>query len=211
MEIHPPHPIHSIKDFLLQILTITVGILIALALEGVLEWTHHRQVVHEAEANLTTEIRQNQAEIQKGTQELRTSEQQLKDMVVLVHQLQNNRANPVKNVTFNWTLDELHSTNWNTDSVTGALAYMPYADVKRYTRVYDLQQQFMQVQSKAFDSIMAVYGLTTLLQKDMKKVSDRELEDAERVLGLALANADAVSGLESALNEEYTKLLQPPR
>ena len=88
---------------------------------------------------------------------------------------------------------------------------MPYADVKRYTRVYDLQQQFMQVQSKAFDSIMAVYGLTTLLQKDMKKVSDRELEDAERVLGLALANADAVSGLESALNEEYTKLLQPPR
>jgi len=211
MEIHPPHPIHSIKDFLLQILTITVGILIALALEGVLEWTHHRQVVHEAEANLTTEIRQNQAEIQKGTQELRTSEQQLKDMVVLVHQLQNNRANPVKNVTFNWTLDELHSTNWNTASVTGALAYMPYADVKRYTRVYDLQQQFMQVQSKAFDSIMAVYGLTTLLQKDMKKVSDRELEDAERVLGLALANADAVSGLESALNEEYTKLLQPPR
>jgi hypothetical protein len=45
----------------------------------------------------------------------------------------------------------------------------------------------------------------------MKKVSDRELEDAERVLGLALANADAVSGLESALNEEYTKVLQPPK
>jgi len=34
---------------------------------------------------------------------------------------------------------------------------------------------------------------------------------AERVLGLALANADAVSSLESALNEEYTKVLQPPR
>jgi hypothetical protein len=34
MEIHPPHAIHSAKDFLLQLLTITIGILIALALEG---------------------------------------------------------------------------------------------------------------------------------------------------------------------------------
>ena len=44
----------------------------------------------------------------------------------------------------------------------------------------------------------------------MKKVSDSELEDAERVLGLALANADAVSGLESALNEEYKKFCNRP-
>jgi len=29
MEIHPPHAIHSVKDFLLQLLTITAGILIA--------------------------------------------------------------------------------------------------------------------------------------------------------------------------------------
>jgi hypothetical protein len=208
MEIHPPHAIRSLKDFLLQLLTITVGILIALTLDGVLEWTHHRQLVHEAEANLTTEVRENQAEINKGMQELRTSEQQLKEMVALVHQLQQNRAGVVKNITFSWTLDELHATSWSTASATGAIAYMDYAEVKRYTRAYDLQQRFMIVQNKAFDSIMAVYGLTTLLQKDMKRVSDSELAQAERVLGLALANAGAVESVQSALNEEYTKLLQ---
>ncbi|MBZ5720793.1 MAG: hypothetical protein LAO03_10475 [Acidobacteriia bacterium] len=208
MEIHPPHAIRSTKDFLLQLLTITIGILIALTLDGVLEWTHHHQLVHEAEANLITEVRENQAEISKGMPELRTSEQQLKQMVALVHQLQQNRASAVNNVTFNWTLDELHATSWNTASATGAIAYMDYTEVKRYTRVYDLQQQFMTVQNKAFDSVMLVYGLTTLLQKDMKRVSDSELAQAERVLGLALANAGAVESVESALNEEYTKLLQ---
>ncbi len=63
------------------------------------------------------------------------------------------------------------------------------------------------VQNKAFDCIMYVYDLGALLGRDMKKVSDSELIQAERVLGLALANAGAVETLESALNEEYTKTL----
>ena len=208
MEIHPPHAIHSVKDFLLQLLTITVGILIALALEGTLEWMHHRRLVHEAEVNLSTEVRENQIEIDKGMQGLRTSEQELKQLIALVHQLQQNRANPVGNIQFNWTLDELHSTSWNTASATGALAYMHYPEVKRYTRVYDLQQEFMAVQHRAFDSIVAVYGLSTLLQRDPRKLTDSELSQAERILGLALANAEAVESLENSLNEEYTKLLQ---
>lgn len=208
MEIHPPHAIHSVKEFLLQLLTITIGILIALTLDGVLEWTHHRRLVHEAEANLTTEVHENQAEINKGMQELRTGEQQLKQMVALVHQLQQNRATPVNNISFNWTLVELHATSWSTASATGAIAYMNYAEVKRYTRVYDLQQQFMTVQNRAFDSIVAVYGLSTLLQRDMKRVSESELAQAERTLGLALANAGAVESLENTLNEEYAKLSQ---
>jgi hypothetical protein len=208
MEIHSPHPIHSLKDFLLQLLTITIGILIALTLEGTLERAHHRRLIHEAEANLSTEIHENQVEINQGMQALRTNEQQLKQMVALIHKLQQNRATPVGNISFSWTLDELHATSWNTAGATGALAYMDYGEVKRYTRVYDLQREFMAVQNRAFDSIVAVYGLSTLLQKDTRKLGDSELSHAESVLGLALANAGAVENVESSLNEEYTKLLQ---
>ena len=209
MEIHPPHSIHSVKDFLLQLLTITIGILIALTLDGVVEWTHHHQLVHEAEANLAAEVRENQAEIKQGMQGLATSEQELRQMVALIHQLQQNRAVPVNNPTFNWTFNELHATSWSTASATGAVAYMDYPEVKLYTRVYDLQTEFMAVQNRAFDSIVAVYGLGTLLQKDMKRVSDSELAGAERTLGLALANARVVESVGSALNEEYAKLSQP--
>src|SRR5438105_10721119 len=206
IDIQPPHAIRSVKDFLLQLATITIGILIALTLEGTLEWVHHRRLVHEAKANLSTEIHENQVEISQGLAGLRTAEQQLQQMVTLVHKLQQNRATPVGDIKFNWTLDELHATSWNTAAVTGAIAYMDYKEVKRYTRVYDLQQQFLTVQNKAFDSIVAVYGLGTLLQRATKKLSDSDLSQAERVLGLALANAQTVESLENSLNEEYTKL-----
>ena len=208
MEIHPPHAIRSVKEFLLQLLTITIGIVIALTLDGLLGWTHDRQLVLVAEANLTTEVRQNQTAISKGMQDLRTSEEQLKGMLALVHQLQQDRAIPLNNVTFNWTLTELHATSWNTAGATGAIAHMEYAEVKRYTRVYDLQQEFMTIQNGAFGSVVSVQGLSTLLQKNMKKVSDSELVEAERVIGLALAHARAVESTAGTLNDEYTKLLQ---
>jgi len=198
MEIHPPHAIRSVKDFLLQLLTITVGILIALSFDGLLEWRHHRHLVHEAEANLAAEIRENQQENSKSMQDLHTSQQQLKELLALVHQLQQNRTTPLKNTSFNWTLEELHATSWNTASATGAIAYMEYDEVKRYTYHYDLQQQFVTVQNRAFDSVTQVYRLSTLLQRDMRKVSDAELSHAESVLGLALANAGAVESLENA-------------
>jgi len=209
MEIHPPHAIRSVKDFLLQLLTITVGILIALTLDGLLGWIHDHRLVHEAEANLTTEVRENQAALSKGMQGLRTSEQQLTGMLALVHQLQQNRATPLKNATFSWTLTELHGTSWSTAGATGAIAHMEYAEVKRYTRVYDLQQQFMTIQNGAFDSAMSANGLGTLLQKDMKKVSDSELSQAEHVIGLALARAGAVENVGTALSGEYTSLSLP--
>ena len=68
--------------------------------------------------------------------------------------LQKNRNTPVKDIHFDWTLDELHATSWNTASATGAIAHMDYSQVKRYTRIYDLQQQFMTTQNRAFDAIM---------------------------------------------------------
>jgi hypothetical protein len=50
-DIHPPHsPIHGWRDFLVQLVTITAGLLIALALEGLVEWLNHRHIMHQAQA-----------------------------------------------------------------------------------------------------------------------------------------------------------------
>jgi hypothetical protein len=49
MDLHPPHqPIHTLKDFLLHLLTITVGLFIALTLEAAIESLHHRHLVRDA-------------------------------------------------------------------------------------------------------------------------------------------------------------------
>lgn len=54
MEVHPPHsPIHSVKEFMVHLLAITIGLLIALGLEASVEWLHHRSLVREARENMS--------------------------------------------------------------------------------------------------------------------------------------------------------------
>jgi len=99
------------------------------------------------------------------------------------------------------------ATSWNAASSTGALAYMDYPDVARYSRVYDLQEEFVRVQNRAFESVMGVYVLATLIDKGAKTISHSELENAERTLGLALANARKSKSMGNALNQEYVNIL----
>jgi hypothetical protein len=61
-DVHPPHgSIHGWRDFSVQLITITVGLLIALGLEGSVEWLHHRHLMHQAETALLKEIKSNAA------------------------------------------------------------------------------------------------------------------------------------------------------
>lgn len=209
MDVHPVHgSIRSVKDFVLHLLTITVGILIALSLEATVEWFHYRHLVHEAETTLASEIRANQEELTKTMAGLRTTEQQLQRCIVLVHALESDRSTEIHELSFNWTVASLHATSWNTASQTGALAHMDYEEVERYTHVYVLQQQYTALQERAFASANAVVGLTTLLDKDAKKISQSELENAERTLGLALANTGAEQDVGNALVAEYQRFTQ---
>ena len=205
MEIHAPKPAHSLRDFLLELLTITVGILIALSLEGVVQWVHHRQLVHEAQANLATEIRDNRRELQSEFKDLSTAEDELKKMLAAIHQAQANPSTSFGDLRLNWTIASLHSTSWNTAEATGALSYMEYGEVKRYTQLYDLQQQFMAVQERGFQSAMGVYALAPLLDNP-KKIADAQLLEAEHAVGLALAHAGAIHDIGEALEKEYEKL-----
>jgi hypothetical protein len=41
LDVHPPHePVHGWRDFFVHPATITIGLLIALSLEGCVEWRH---------------------------------------------------------------------------------------------------------------------------------------------------------------------------
>jgi hypothetical protein len=93
----------------------------------------------------------------------------------------------------------------NTARETGAIAHTNYEEAKRYTAVYALQLQYTSLQERAFASANAVTGLTTLLDKDMKRISQSELENSERTLGLALANARADEDVARALIAEYSR------
>lgn len=207
MEIHAPKAPHSFKEFMRELLTITAGILIALSLESALEWNHHRHLVKEARENILSEIRENKRELETTRQDYSKQLQQIQIMITLVHDLRDHRKVDVKSLQYIWTLAELHSTSWNTSSNTGALSYMPYPEVKRYTEIYDLQKDYAELQQRAFEASLAVEGLTTIYQRGLHTISEAELSDAEKRIGIALAHASALQQFSEPLLKRYDAAL----
>ncbi len=212
MEIHTRRvPATSLREVVQELLIITAGILIALSLEGLVDWNHHRTLVREARTNILNELRENQRDLAKELDAIGTMRQQTGVLIDLVHRLETNRRTPVQQFQYGFTIAELHSTSWNTASSTGALGYMPYQEVKRYTEVYDLQHDFELLQQRALAASLDVEGLGTLLARNPASLSSAELADAERRLGIELADVNAMEQVAGPLNQRYQELLGAPR
>jgi hypothetical protein len=204
MEIHPPQGhIGSVKDFLIHLSMIVIGILIALSLEGAVEWVHHRGIAREAEASLAAEIKDNHQRLIMAISRRKESERQLDDIVSYVHAIQDDRKTAKRDLAVEWINVVVHETSWNSAVNTGALSYMDISKVQRYTRLYDLQREFVGLQGKAFDSIIEVQGLGTRIEKDPAKLTNSELEQAERVLGMALARSRLMKQIDEILRQAY--------
>jgi hypothetical protein len=208
MEIHPPRPVASLKEFFRELLTITTGILIALSLEGLLQWNNHRQLVREARTNIISELRQNQFEIAKEQEALRNEEHDVRTIVTFVHQLELNPRIPVHEFHYGFTIAELQSTSWDTARTTGAVSYMSYGEVKRYTQVYSLQRTFEDLQQRAISASLDMEGLVTLLDRKTGTITPAELSDAERRLGIVLANVIAMEQIAKPLEDRYKEMLK---
>ena len=177
MEIEPPHhPIETKRDFFIHLFTITCGLLIALSLEGLVEWGHHRSLVREARANIRQEIDDNQkatVEDIKNTEEDEArfgknleTERELRDAPTVIH-------GKSLAFTFNWS--STSDAAWRTARDTGAIAYMPYAEVQRYADIYAQQEvantQAIQLFKQQTEAIAPM-----LMEKDATKPSKEEFD-----------------------------------
>jgi hypothetical protein len=93
LDVHAPHEsVHGWRDFLLHLCTITIGLVIALGLEGCVEWQHHRHLVHEAEQSLLTEIQNNANSLPGIATDIHTEQAALKhDVEVLDYVIKNHK------------------------------------------------------------------------------------------------------------------------
>ena len=135
MEIHPSQgPIRSFKDFLFHLLTVVIGILIALSLEGLLEWHHHRMLLEEARSNLASEIRENRQRITEGLVSAPDAESRLKATIEAIDSYRKNHDDRGSKLDWSFGLFPLNATAWSTAASTGAVSYMNYSEVQDYTR-----------------------------------------------------------------------------
>ena len=140
-EVHPPHsPIHGWRDFFVQLVTITIGLLIALALEGLVEWLHHRHIMHQAQASLYVEIKANAGQLPKVLDGLHAQQQALqRDVSFLKSVIAHPEVPTHESIDVSFSMKTFQNVSWNTAQATGALALMPYKVAQEYSNIYTEQ------------------------------------------------------------------------
>ena len=207
MDVHPPHkPIHSVKEFLVHLLAITIGLLIALGLEASVEWVHHRHQAQDARENILQEIRDNQKDVVEYLNTLPAQEKALEDNLGVVNDLQHGRPHKPLEV-FSWSNMRFQDSAWNAASSSGAIGFMGYDEVKRYERLYNSQKIIGSFMERHLDDRIEVrIFLNHIQSKD--KLSDAELENGKWTIEKMIWLEGAYEESGHALNDDlYTKLL----
>jgi hypothetical protein len=163
IDIHPPHEAaHSWRDIFIHLATITVGLFIALSLEGCVEWQHHRHLVHEARENLRSELQDNLGSIRDALTEIHNQQKMIEADLVTFDTLRKNPHAHGVSINFHFSNTTLQHASWDTARETGALGYMPYPEVKSYAQIADMQKEFATSTDRLVDAyapaIAYLYG-----------------------------------------------------
>lgn len=137
MDLHTPeHPILTVKDFFVQMFTVTIGLLIALGLESTVEWVHHNNQLGEARRQLAEEKRNNitlyHADCKSFDEGEAAIHLYLND---LRHSIQTNTT-PAAAYDIDPGATDLNLAVWKTADRSGALILMPPAEVTYFDELY---------------------------------------------------------------------------
>lgn len=184
LDVHPPHErMHGFRDFALHLFTITVGLLIALSLEGCMEWHNHRTLVHEAEAGLRVEIDKNSGNLVSLRKEIEEQQKQLDDDLTALSQMQAHPDAPhgKLGVAFRWGMFD--DVAWKTALSTGAFTYMSYQDASTYSTIYAMQSELFNAEKDVTDEVLrtAAFPSTT---SDSWRPTPAQADDLRTHIGL---------------------------
>lgn len=160
MEIHPPHAAaHSFRDFLIQLGTITAGVLIALSIEGLLEWNHYRTLVREARETIALEIAENKKELDGALDEIAGQKKNFETALRFANEMLTAKATDVRSIRIGFNLAELSTASWQSAERTGAVAHMEYADVRKYSSLYAMQALYEAQQRRSVERVAAASAI----------------------------------------------------
>ena len=214
MHIHlPKGNLKSIRGFLLELFTITCGILIAISLESMMESIHHRNLLNEARGNILSEMRDNHRILDSSIKNIPDELAMLRKVISLCMQERARRGSvdlrKVKNLNLGFTGFAISSNSWNTAQSIGAVGLMNYEEIKKYTSVYEIQSLTTSLHQQTLDKWLQLQRIEILLtgKTNLKDFSDNDLADIERTAGEAYSFTSTLLQAGQSLTNKYDQIL----
>jgi hypothetical protein len=186
MDLHPPGgPVRSVKDFFVHIGVVTLGILIALGLEQLVEARHRANLAKTAVAGFRKELAYNQGKV--------------KDVLARMPELQSKIDAAIGNLSPNpspgsvgatidypgISLDLVSTASWDTAIATQALNELPFDAVTRYAEAYGTLRLFAETEREGLTIWQGVHRFGTdpaALTQDQRTMLIQELRHYSNVL-----------------------------
>jgi hypothetical protein len=208
----PPPPVkapakYALVDYLFQFTTVTAGVLIALLINGLVEWNNNRELVNEARATIQREVEANLKELEGLPDNIKRSAADLENALRFSDQLLATGKTEVRSLALNFNLATLNMSGWQTAERTGAVAHMDYEEVQECSELYNLQQLFDDQQRKAVD-LVATATAVMRPGSDPTKGSARELSLFREQVMLLQSHLFVTGQLGEQLTKGYRDFLQ---
>ena len=210
LDVHPPHePIHGWRDFLLHILTITIGLLIALALEGLVEFAHHRHIVREAHENIRHEIELNHKLAQEDLQFLQQGADRTKANIAAIRNLSADPKHFQGALHFGMSWSSFNDSAWRSSRDMGALTYMPYQAVQGYADLY-AQQELARQEAVDIFTHQAYTAAPLYTVDDPRTLSEADLHTLLHDAAQTYIGLTGLKEIVQQLDDQYVAALKQP-
>jgi hypothetical protein len=120
---------YVLADYLFQLVTTTAGVLIALFVNGLMDWSGDRALVREARSTIAREIVENKRQLQGMIEQTDARAKDLTNAMHLAEDLIATGQSAVRSVNLGFRLGSLSSTGWRSAERAGALAHMDSSEV----------------------------------------------------------------------------------
>lgn len=137
---------YTLVDYVFQFITITVGVLIALLINGLVQWNDNRALVAQARATIEQEIAANKKDLESTLVGVAEDMKRFDNAITFASDMLSAKKTTITELKLHLNFADVTSAGWRTAERTGALSHMPYAEVQRYSLIYDLQDLYTEQQ-----------------------------------------------------------------
>jgi len=203
MDLHPPGgPVRSVKDFFVHIGVVTLGILIALGLEQLVEAHHRANLAKIAVAGFRKELAYNEDQVKDVRARMPALQGKIKKAISTLSAAQTpSEAEPIDYPGFN--LDLVSTASWDTAIATQALNELPFDAVTRYAQAYGTLRLFVEIEREGLTVWQGVHRFgsdTAALTQDQRAMLVQELHHYSNVLTVIdFAGQGALKSCDDAL------------
>jgi len=151
MDIHGPvGPTRSLKDFAVHIGIVTIGIIIALSLEGIRETVYVHRAVREARENFRVEMTENQRNIRLELENARGMQAQIQKIVADLPELRQHPEQFASRISMiKPSFYFFSSSRWDSALSTGALGHMKVEEINHYAASNFLVHDYSALEAQA--------------------------------------------------------------